>query len=96
MSGATTTGISTRMTPVSWALVRASSTSEPTTLKLDRRMMERLTPEIACTSVVSVVSRDSTSPTRVVSKNKGSMCTTRRYTAVRRSATTRSPTQVTR
>ena len=46
--------------------------------------------------VVSVVKRDSTSPTRVVSKNIGSMRTTRRYTAVRRSATTRSPSQVTR
>ena len=59
-------------------------------------MMERFTPEMAWTSVVSVVRRESTSPTRVVSKNSGSMRTTRRYTAARRSAMTRSPTQVTR
>ena len=84
------------MMPVSWALVIASKTSESTRLKLDRRMMDRFTPEMDCTSVVSVVRRDSTSPTRVVSKNSGSMCTTRRYTAARRSAITRSPTQVTR
>ena len=34
---------------------------------MDRKMIDRLTPEMACTRVVSVVKRDSTSPTRVVS-----------------------------
>ncbi len=67
MSGTTTTGISTRMMPVSFALVMARSTSAPMRLKVDLRMIDRLTPEMAWTNVVSVVSRESTSPTRVVS-----------------------------
>ena len=54
------------------------------------------TPEIDCTSVVSAVSRDNTSPVRVTSKNVGSMRTTLAYTALRTSATTRSPSHVTR
>ncbi len=36
-------------------------------LSEERRMIDRLTPEIACTSVVSALRRDSTSPVRVVS-----------------------------
>jgi hypothetical protein len=47
IKGTTTTGISTRMRPASLALVRVSSTSEPMRLSVDRRMMERLTPEMA-------------------------------------------------
>jgi hypothetical protein len=39
--------------------------------------MERLTPAIDCTSVVSAVRRDNTSPIRVTSKNAGSMRITR-------------------
>ena len=67
MSGTTTTGSSTRMAPISFALVSASSTSAPMRLKVERKMIDRLTPDIACTSVVSVVRRDRISPTRVVS-----------------------------
>ena len=62
-----TIGISTSMTPMSLALVSPSITSPPIKLKLERRMIDRLTPAMACTSVVSAVRRDSTSPTRVVS-----------------------------
>ena len=52
---------------MSLALVAPSRISAPTRLKVERRMIDRLTPEMDCTSVVSVVKRDSTSPTRVVS-----------------------------
>ncbi len=69
MRGTTTTGINTRMTPISFALVSPSMISPPIKLKDDRRMIDRLTPEMACTRVVSVVKRDNTSPTRVVSPN---------------------------
>ncbi len=62
----------------------------------ERSVIERFTPAIDCTSVVSAVSRDSTSPIRVTSKKLGSMRMTRAYTASRMSATTRSPSQVTR
>ncbi len=67
MSGTITTGISSRMTPMSLALVRPISTSAPIKLKVERSTMDKLTPAMACTRVVSAVSRDSTSPTRVVS-----------------------------
>ena len=53
-------------------------------------------PDSDWISVVSVVSRESTSPVLVTSKNAGSMRMTRAYTALRRSATTRSPIQFTR
>ena len=85
-----------RITAISLALVSASITSAPAMFSIERRVIERFTPAIPCTSVVSAVSRESTSPVFVTSKNSGSMRTTRRYTASRRSATTRSPSQVTR
>ena len=95
-SGAIRSGISTTMMAVSFRLVTASMTRLPTTEITDRSVMERFTPAIDCTSVVSAVSRESTSPVRVTSKKAGSMRITRSYTAWRRSATTRSPSQVTR
>ena len=45
--------------------------------------------------VVSAVMRDSTSPVRVTSKNCGDRPSTLSNTALRMSATTRSPSQVT-
>ena len=72
------------------------STSAPTVFSAERSVMEMPTPDMDCTSVVSVVSRESTSPVRVTSKKPRSICTTRAYTALRMSATTRSPSQVTR
>ncbi len=47
-------------------------------------------------SVVSVVSRDSTSPVMIRSKKPGLMPMTRSKTALRISATTRSPSRETR
>ena len=60
-----------------------------------RRPMLKLEPTTVCTSVVSVVKRLSTSPVCVVSKNCGLCLTTWAYTALRRSAVTRSPSHVT-
>ncbi len=59
-------------------LVTASITSEPTRLTAERSVIDSPTPAIDCTSVVSVVSRDSTSPVLVTSKNGGSILITRR------------------
>ena len=89
-------GISTTITPISLALVTAISTSAPTTFSAERSVIEMFTPAIDCTSVVSVVRRDSTSPVRVTSKNVRSIASTRSYTLARMSATTRSPSQLTR
>ncbi len=49
----------------------------PMIVIVERSVIERFTPAIDCTSVVSAVSRDSTSPVRVTSKNVGSMRMTR-------------------
>ena len=59
-------------------LVRTSNTRPPTRFSEDRKAMESPTPEILCTSVVSVVRRESTSPVLVTSKNVGSIPITRR------------------
>ena len=58
-------------------LVRISMTRPPTRLRLERSAMDRPAPEMLCTSVVSVVRRESTSPVRVTSKKAGSMRMTR-------------------
>jgi hypothetical protein len=52
-------------------------TRPPTRLNEDLRAMDRPEPAMLCTSVVSVVRRDSTSPVRVISKNAGSIRITR-------------------
>ena len=63
--------------PVSFGLVTANSTRLPTSEIDERRMIDRFTPAIDCTSVASAVSRESTSPIRVISKKLGSMRMTR-------------------
>ena len=95
-SGPTISGISTTIINVNLGLVATSITSEPMSVSAERSEIEMPTPEIDCTSVVSAVSRDSTSPVRVTSKNVGSMRMTFAYTALRMSATTRSPNHDTR
>ena len=57
-----------------------------------RRPIEMELPTTVWISVVSPVSRDSTSPVCKVSKNCGDCTSTRAYTALRKSAVTRSPT----
>ncbi len=76
-------------------LVMINMPSAPMPMTVLRKPMDRLEPTTVCTSVVSVVSRDSTSPVCVVSKNSGLCSTTWAYTALRRSAVTRSPIQLT-
>ena len=95
-SGPTISGIATTIIKVSVGLVATSSTSEPSSVSVERSEIEMPTPEIDCTSVVSAVRRDSTSPVRVTSKNVGSIRITFAYTALRMSATTRSPSHETR
>ena len=53
-------------------------------------------PTTVWINVVSAVSRDSTSPVRVTSKNAGVRPSTLSNTALRMSAITRSPSQVTK
>ena len=95
MSGMITSGSRIASAPVSFGLVSASMTRAPARLRVERSAIDSEEPAIDCTSVVSVVRRDSTSPVRVTSKNVGSIRITRPYTALRTSATMRSPSQVT-
>ncbi len=55
------------MIPVSLTLVAQSITRPPTRLMAERSVIDRFTPAMACTRVVSAVSRDMTSPVRVTS-----------------------------
>ena len=57
-------------------LVTISITIAPRPITVLRRPIDRLEPTTLCTSVVSVVSRESTSPVCVVSKNSGLWRTT--------------------
>ena len=70
---------STRM-PSTWVittgLVTISITIAPVPITTLRRPMLRLLPTTVCTRVVSVVSRLSTSPLALLSKNSGLCCTT--------------------
>ncbi len=83
------------MMDVRRGLVMNSITRPPMNSSVLRSASEMLVPTIAWISVVSVVRRDSTSPVRVVSKNSGLWRTTCRYTALRMSAVTRSPSHET-
>ena len=76
-SGSSTSGISTTMMPIRRALVAPISSSAPSMFNAERSVIEMPTPDMDCTSVVSVVRRERTSPVRVTSKNPRSMCTTR-------------------
>ena len=76
-------------------LVMTSMASAPTPITMLRSPMLSDEPTTVCTSVVSVVRRLSTSPVCVVSKNSGLCRTTCAYTALRKSAVMRSPSQLT-
>jgi hypothetical protein len=89
--GSTSRVISPNTRPKSCTLVAASITMPPTNWNRLRSPIDTELPTTACTSVVSPVSRDSTSPVCKVSKNCGDWRSTRAYTARRRSAVTRSP-----
>ena len=91
--GSTTTPSMTMMIEVSLTLVMNSMIMPPTNSRKLRSASEMLVPTRVWISVVSVVRRDSTSPVLVVSKNCGLWLSTWVYTALRRSAVTRSPSQ---
>ncbi len=74
--GSTTAASKTTMIDVSLALVANSIASPPAKSRMLRSAIEMLVPTTAWISVVSAVSRDSTSPLRVVSKNCGLCVTT--------------------
>jgi len=61
-----------------------------------RSATEAEEPITVCTRVVSAVRRESTSPVRVISKKAGVRPSTLSNTALRMSAVTRSPSQVTK
>ena len=80
---------------ITTGLVQISMPSAPVPITALRRPILSEEPTTVCTKVVSVVRRDSTSPVCVVSKNSGLWRSTWPYTALRRSAVTRSPSQLT-
>ena len=69
--GATTIGTTSNTNPVSLALVTSSMIRPPTSSSKLRRAIDTEEPTTTCTRVVSVDSRDSTSPVRRVSKKPG-------------------------
>ena len=94
--GTITSGTTISTSPVNLGLVTSNSTSPPIRRRTLRSAWDRLALITAWITAVSLVSRDSTSPVRVTSKNPGDSVITRSYTAVRRSVTTRSPSHATR
>ena len=92
------TTISTNTTStcnITTGLVHTKMPKAPRPITALRSPMESDEPTTVCTSVVSTVRRESTSPVCVVSKNSGLWLSTWLYTALRRSAVTRSPSQLT-
>jgi len=81
---------------VSFGLVTAIITRAPSAMTVLRRANEADEPITVCTSVVSAVRRESSSPVRTRSKNSVDSDSTWLNTWLRTSATTRSPIHVTR
>ena len=80
---------------ITYGLVHTSMARAPTPITALRKPIDSDEPTTVCTRVVSAVRRDNTSPVWVVSKNCGLWRNTWAYTALRRSALTRSPSQLT-
>ena len=95
-SGATTSGTTAATSPDSSGDVTTSMANAPTSSRLDRSHCDSADPVSACSTAVSACNRDSTSPVRAVSNQAGDSAITRLNTACRRSAPTRSPSQVIR
>src|SRR4029077_2704185 len=94
-------GIITRTTApitskVSLTLVTNIKIKPPTNMTKLRAATDAEEPTTVWINVVSALRRESTSPVRVTSKNVGDRRTTLANTALRRSAITRSPIQVTK
>ncbi len=69
--GATTSGTTASTSKVSFGLVMNSMTAPPMISSALRSAIETDEPTTTCSSVVSVVRRDTTSPVRVISKKPG-------------------------
>ena len=95
-SGMTTSGITPAIKAESIGDVTTSMAKPPTSSNAERSHCDSAEPARLCSTVVSACSRDSTSPMRAVSNQAGDSDSTRSNTARRRSAPTRSPSQVTR
>ena len=94
--GTITAGTTSSTMPVSLPEVNSISTSPPMKSSRLRSAIETDEPITLRIRVVSVVIRLRTSPVMIRSKKAGDMEIIRSYTAVRISATTRSPSRVTR
>ena len=88
-------GISPSTSTESFALVTNIMISAPTSSTRLRNVCEKAVPIADLICVVSAVSRDITSPDWMVSKKPGLWAERRRKTSPARSATTRSPSQLT-
>ncbi len=95
-SGSTITGIAPSTNAESRGLVATIMTLAPTNRTRLRSAIETEAPTADLIWVVSAVSREITSPSAVRSKNTGESVIRWRNTSSRRSATTRSPSIVTR
>ena len=91
-----TKGTTRNTKPVKRGLVTISIVVPPKNNSKLRNATDTCDPTTDCNNVVSVVKRDKTSPTRVVSKNWESRLRTCPNTSRRMSATTFSPIQETR
>ena len=69
--GSTTSTTAANTIDITYGLVHTSTASAPTPITALRRPIDKDEPTTVCTSVVSTVRRDSTSPVWVVSKNCG-------------------------
>ncbi len=96
MMDISTTGTLRKASAVSLGLVTAIMRKAPMAMTMLRRAKEADEPTTVCTSVVSPVRRESSSPVRALSKNSADSASTWLKTRSRTSATTRSPIQVTR
>jgi len=93
--GSTMSTNTTSTCSMTTGLVHTNTPRAPTPITALRSPMLSEEPTTVCTSVVSAERRDNTSPVCVVSKNSGLCLSTWLYTALRRSAVTRSPSQLT-
>ena len=94
--GTTTSGITSAARPASLGLVTISSVVAPTKVTRLRTAIEAELPTTVCTSSVSVPRRDCSSPVRVDSKKPRSSPSRCEYRRCRMSATTRSPSRLTK
>ena len=95
-SGSTITGMAASTKPDSFGLVTTIMVAEPTNSTRLRSATDTEAPTADLIWVVSAVSREISSPVLAVSKNGADSAVRWPNTAERRSATTRSPSVVTR